>query len=233
MSGVISGSAGIIKTGKGQLNLTATDTYTGSTTISGGVLQANLGAGLPSSSYLVLDGGVLQNNSTSFTRSLGTAQNGSYFEWTGNGGGFSPSGSALTVNIGGSGATLVVGFDARHKHHGTFETRFPDGHRQRHVPKRTQSRRWNANHRSRRQLLHVFDRRHRRHRFADQNRNQYALRAGFLRQHVYRIDDDSRRLCRFEQILRICDTGRSDPWRQYVVHGQRDRQQSDLAQREV
>ena len=109
MSGVISGSAGIIKTGLGQLNLTATDTYTGSTTISGGVLQANLGAGLPSSSYLVLDGGVLQNNSTSFTRRLGTTQNGSYFEWTANGGGFSPSGSALTVNIGGSGATLAWG----------------------------------------------------------------------------------------------------------------------------
>ena len=92
MSGTISGSAGIIKTGGGLLKLTAANSYNGPTTISGGILQAGLGTGLPSSSYLVLDGGVLQTDATSFTRSLGTTQNGSYFQWTANGGGFSSSG---------------------------------------------------------------------------------------------------------------------------------------------
>jgi autotransporter-associated beta strand protein len=109
MSGAISGSAGLIKSGNGLLKLTGVNNYTGNTTISGGVLQANLGTGLPSGSYLVLNGGVLENTSTSFTRSLGTTQSGSYFEWTANGGGFSPCGSALTVNIGGDGRTLTWG----------------------------------------------------------------------------------------------------------------------------
>ena len=121
MSGGISGAAGIVKTGTGLLKLTGTNNYTGTTTISGGVLQANLGTGLPSSSYLVLDGGVLQNTTTSFTRSLGTTQSGSYFEWTANGGGFSPSGSALTVNIGGRRPHVDLGFHARHEHHGTLK----------------------------------------------------------------------------------------------------------------
>ncbi len=109
ISGSITGTGGIVKTGDGLLKLTASNNYTGMTTLSGGVLQANLGSALPSGSYVVLDGGVLQNSSTTFTRNLGTTENGSYFEWTANGGGFSPSGGAQTVNIGGDGHTLTWG----------------------------------------------------------------------------------------------------------------------------
>jgi fibronectin-binding autotransporter adhesin len=102
MSGVISngtGTAGIVKTGGGILSLTATETYNGSTTISGGVLKADPGVGLPTNSFLALDGGVMQfNTATTFTRSMGTS--GSTVEWTAYGGGFSTSANPLTVNIG-------------------------------------------------------------------------------------------------------------------------------------
>jgi autotransporter-associated beta strand protein len=104
MSGVIANGAipaGIIKTGGGKLRLTAVNTYTGSTTISGGALQANDNVGLPSASLLRLDGGVLQSNGGGvFTRSLGTS--GKKFQWTANGGGFSADTSPMTVNIGGN-----------------------------------------------------------------------------------------------------------------------------------
>lgn len=109
ISGNITGTGGVVKTGDGLLILSGTNNYSAATTISGGVLQANLGTALPTGSYVILDGGVLQNNSTSFARSLGTTQDGSHFQWTVGGGGFSPSGSALTVNIGGDGHTLAWG----------------------------------------------------------------------------------------------------------------------------
>ena len=42
--------------------LPATNNYSGNTTISDGALQANIGAGIPAASFLMLDGGVLQSN---------------------------------------------------------------------------------------------------------------------------------------------------------------------------
>ena len=107
ISGVItygSGTAGIRKTGDGLLILSGANTYNGTTTISGGALQVDEGVGLPAGRMLVLDGGVLQNNSaTVFDHSLGA------FQWTANGGGFSAGNGAMTVNIGGGGATLNWG----------------------------------------------------------------------------------------------------------------------------
>jgi fibronectin-binding autotransporter adhesin len=96
MEGVISGSAGITKTGSGLLSLTATNKYTGTTTINDGVLQANLGTGIPG--FFVLNGGVLQTAYTTFTRSLGTS--GNTFQWQAGGGGFASTGGGLSVNIG-------------------------------------------------------------------------------------------------------------------------------------
>jgi autotransporter-associated beta strand protein len=106
MSGSISGSAGIIKTGDGLLSLTGSNSYTGTTTISGGQLQTNLTTGILPSSFICLDGGVLQGSFTSFTRSLGTS--GGTFQWTVNGGGFASTNS-LTVNINNNGGTLTFG----------------------------------------------------------------------------------------------------------------------------
>ena len=99
------GTAGLIKTGSGVLCLTSTSTnYNGTTTISGGVLEENL----PSNSFLSLEGGVYESLSGgTFSRSLGSS--GGTFRFAGTGGGFSTYTSPLTVNIGGSGGTLVWG----------------------------------------------------------------------------------------------------------------------------
>lgn len=94
-------SAGIQKAGSGLLLLNGVNTYTGSTTISGGALQADFGTGIPTNSFIALDGGVWQcNTAYTFTRPLGTS--GGTFMWTANGGGFAAAGGPMTVNVGGN-----------------------------------------------------------------------------------------------------------------------------------
>ena len=109
MSGDITGTGGIVKTGSGLLRLNGTNNYSGTTTIVGGVLQANIGAGIPSGSYILLNNGLLQfNSTTSFTYALG-ASGTNTFEWGTGGGGFSAGTSPLTVDVGNDGHTLVWG----------------------------------------------------------------------------------------------------------------------------
>lgn len=111
-SGKISGNRPIVQNGPGTTKFTAINDYTGDTTIKDGALQANSGTGLPTNSFLKLDGGVLQDtNGTTFTRSLGTS--GSTFQWTANGGGFSAgSTSMLTVKVNNGSSQLVWGSNA-------------------------------------------------------------------------------------------------------------------------
>jgi fibronectin-binding autotransporter adhesin len=88
------------------LVLSGANTYAGSTTISGGVLQADFGVGILASSQLILDGGVFRFNNSSdniFAPNLGTS--GGTFNWTANGGGFSAGVGALNVNV--NGGTLI------------------------------------------------------------------------------------------------------------------------------
>ena len=140
ISGAISGtSVGITKTGNGLLSLTGTNTYTGTTTISGGRLQATIGTGIPTSSFLRLDGGVYQSNgSYTFSRSLGNS--GSAFQWTANGGGFSAGTGALTVNVG-SGTALTWGTHRRKPTRRNAVPQFQLGHQHHDLPERHQSER--------------------------------------------------------------------------------------------
>ena len=108
--GAIGGPGPLTQLGPGTLVLNAGDSYTGPTTISGGALRANSGAGLPAGSNLTLNGGVLESNSSaSFTRMIGPAAG--EVQWSGSGGGFSANGGTLTVNLN-AGAALTWGGSA-------------------------------------------------------------------------------------------------------------------------
>lgn len=80
------------------------NTYTGTTLISGGVLQAADGTGINSNSNIHLAGGVLQGNGT-LNRFLGTQSN--RIQWT-DSGGFSAAGGDFTVELN-NGARLAWG----------------------------------------------------------------------------------------------------------------------------
>jgi autotransporter-associated beta strand protein len=100
-SGNISGtgSGTIHKTDQGMLIVSGSASYSGPTSIDGGVLQVSLPSG-----FLTLNGGVYQSNSSSagtFTRGLATSGS-NKFEWTAAGGGFAAGAGSLTVNVGGS-----------------------------------------------------------------------------------------------------------------------------------
>jgi autotransporter-associated beta strand protein len=90
------------------LNPATANTYSGTTTIAGGALQAQDGAGLSTASNLLLSGGVLQSYGT-FNRALGTGADQFSFVANGNGG-FSASSAELTVDF--SAATLGLGSPA-------------------------------------------------------------------------------------------------------------------------
>jgi len=107
LSGVLSGRGGLTITGGGNLELTASNTYTGPTTVSGAVLRLSNSAALPSASNLTLDGGILELNAGDFTCSLGTASG--QIQFTSNGGGFSAVGGNRIVNLGDNSATLTWG----------------------------------------------------------------------------------------------------------------------------
>ena len=116
ISGGISGAGGIVKSGAGVLKLSGGNSYGGATSITGGVLQAAIGGatGIPSNSFINLNGGMLQVlDAATFTRSLGSS--GAAFQWGLGGGGFSAGANPLAVNVGGQATpiTLSLGFQLR------------------------------------------------------------------------------------------------------------------------
>jgi autotransporter-associated beta strand protein len=101
---LVNNGASALSVSKGSTGLwllSGSNTYTGATTIAGGVLQAQDGVGLPTTSNLTLNGGVFQSSGI-FSRPIGTTAGS--IQFTGNGG-FAASSSKLTVNLLGS-ATL-------------------------------------------------------------------------------------------------------------------------------
>ncbi|MBN8418414.1 MAG: autotransporter-associated beta strand repeat-containing protein [Verrucomicrobia bacterium] len=100
-------ATGFGKSGTGLLILSGANTYTGITRVSEGVLRAADGTGLPTGSALLLNGGVFESTAATFSRALGTAVG--TVRLTGSAAGFSAAGTAVTVNLGGSGATVQWG----------------------------------------------------------------------------------------------------------------------------
>jgi fibronectin-binding autotransporter adhesin len=99
-----SGVLNLAKSDAGRWILAGTNTYTGTTSINGGVLQAADGTGLPTGSILQLRGGVFQSSGT-FTRNVGTAAGN--VNWSTSSGGFAAIGGTLTLNLNGGTGSLT------------------------------------------------------------------------------------------------------------------------------
>jgi autotransporter-associated beta strand protein len=108
LSGIISGTGGINKTGEGTLSLTANNTYTGATQISGGALRTS-NTNQIDGTNLQLNGGVLELAGFNMTRNLGTGAD--QLQWTGSGG-FAAVGANRTVQINNSTAAVTWGTTA-------------------------------------------------------------------------------------------------------------------------
>jgi autotransporter-associated beta strand protein len=87
----------VTKSGTGTWELSGTNTYSGATTISGGVLRAADGVGLPASSLLTINGGVLEPV-VDFDRAAGTVAG--TMRITGGASGFSARGDDVQVAFG-------------------------------------------------------------------------------------------------------------------------------------
>jgi autotransporter-associated beta strand protein len=99
-SGSIAGAfGGFNKAGSGSLTVSTANTYTGKTTVSGGVLILNNANALPNASPLALTGGILGLQSSDFTRAIGTGSNQVTLT---SGSGFAALGANRVVNFGGA-----------------------------------------------------------------------------------------------------------------------------------
>jgi autotransporter-associated beta strand protein len=91
------GSGGLTKTGTGTLELSTWNYYGGATRVEGGVLRLSGAYALPSTSNLVIAGGVVDLAAGNFTRAVGTDSGQVQFIGSG---GFSASGADRVVNLG-------------------------------------------------------------------------------------------------------------------------------------
>ena len=114
ISAPIAGSVGLTKLGGGVLNLTGANTYSGTTTVSDGVLRLGNATALPGginatggTSALTLNGGTVELANGNFLRNLGSGSD--QFQITGGTSGFSAQGGVRTVNIGGAAAGVQWG----------------------------------------------------------------------------------------------------------------------------
>jgi autotransporter-associated beta strand protein len=110
LRGALSGNGGLKKTGNGVLELAATNTYSGETQLTSGVLillnslavPGGIGPSGGSSHLLITGGGELKTSSTDFQRNLGP--NSSDVQFSGSGGFF--GGTHHLVNFGGASAPV-------------------------------------------------------------------------------------------------------------------------------
>jgi fibronectin-binding autotransporter adhesin len=105
VNGIINDGGGVYaltKTGAGTLALAGANTYNGPTTVSAGILQADLGTGLPAASALTLNGGTLASISGAITNGVGAGAG--LVALPGGASGFSALGAVTTVSLGGPAA---------------------------------------------------------------------------------------------------------------------------------
>jgi len=124
ISAILAGSGGLTKAGAGTLTLTGSNTYTGVTTINGGVLVLSNAFALPGgigttggTSALTFNGGVIGLGNGNFYRSLGATGTVTAANFTG-AGGWAAYGADRVVNLGGATgtinwATANTGFNGR------------------------------------------------------------------------------------------------------------------------
>ena len=98
------GKVNLAKSGSGRWIVSGVNTYTGTTSVNGGVLQGLDGTGLPTASILQLRGGVFQSSGT-FSRSLGTAAGN--VNWATSSGGFAAIGGTLNLQLNGGTSSVT------------------------------------------------------------------------------------------------------------------------------
>lgn len=89
---------GFIKTGAGSLTISTANTYSGPTTVSGGLLIPTTAGSLPSTSAVTLNGGLIGVQDINFVRPIGLAAGGINLV----NGGFAAFGTSGVVNLGGN-----------------------------------------------------------------------------------------------------------------------------------
>ncbi|MGL5018587.1 MAG: beta strand repeat-containing protein, partial [Luteolibacter sp.] len=103
-AGSIAGAfGGFNKSNTGSLTVSTANTYTGKTTVSGGILILDNATALPNASPLALTGGQLGLKNGNFTRALGTGANEVTLT---SGSGFAAYGADREVNFGGASAPI-------------------------------------------------------------------------------------------------------------------------------
>ena len=101
----LGGNVGLTKSTDGLATLSASNSYTGPTTVVAGTLRADDGAGLPALSNLSLSGGVWEVD-PNITRTLGTGAG--QLQVVGGASGFSAYGQPATVTLTGTGGTTLT-----------------------------------------------------------------------------------------------------------------------------
>jgi autotransporter-associated beta strand protein len=108
-SGIIQngvGTVAVTTAGTGTATFSSANTYTGNTTVTGGVLVANDGVGIPTASNLTLNGGVVAATG-SISRTIGTGAG--QIQLPGGGSGFVANGANLAVTIANGGSPIQWG----------------------------------------------------------------------------------------------------------------------------